>query len=127
MNIKTKAKLLLKYGSLKKYLNSYIEKNKLEEQFVATDDAIDDILVTKVDEQNIESEWKDEDKARDFIEAEFDKSDILYADWDDAKIELFEEIIYDIANSLCKQHFKSDSEMTETIFELLQDNYVPNK
>lgn len=115
MTDNAKAKILLQYGTISKYINSVLKENDYDAS-IYTEARTD--AYSKYESAEIGEEWDDESTSR-FIEEGYSKDEVIHSLWDDAIDESKENLIYQEADSLIEEYFENDKDLLKPVVDYL--------
>ena len=117
MTNNTKAKIMLQYETIEKYVGTLLKKNGYEVSSLIESSSRADAY-NNYSSAQIGEEW-DEESAERFIEDGYSKDDIIYDSWDDAIYDAKEEIVYKEVDYIIKEYFDNDKDFLKPTMDYL--------
>lgn len=106
MTIDKQAKLLLKHGSWENYIDKVFEECNLDDEEII--DEIQQALVEKTPPYSIRENWDNDVNIEDFSQSGYTNEDIEYETIDEAYEQNIEDVLEEVAWTICSKVFSSD-------------------
>lgn len=121
-----KAKILLAHGSIRNYINDYIDKNNLEYKvtFELWSDALEEAH-DNIEDYEVSEEWDDDDNRYDWMAEGYSRDDCSYVSWDDAADEWEEIVALRVGEAFVEEWFgHKDNDFVRIMADIIKESQV---